>query len=91
MSSFFYTIIANGMDSCELCRVFLQQFSGGNGRGATPHPGGPITNEVAPLDSVDHCPAMGEAREDGGEETSTSDGGHGKNDVSCESGLCHLK
>uniref|UniRef100_M4FAP0 DUF1985 domain-containing protein n=1 Tax=Brassica campestris TaxID=3711 RepID=M4FAP0_BRACM len=56
------------------------QFSGGNGRGATPHPGGPITNEVAPLDSVDHCPAMGEAREDGGEETSTSDGGHGKND-----------
>ncbi|RID79522.1 hypothetical protein BRARA_A02255 [Brassica rapa] len=67
------------------------QFSGGNGRGATPHPGGPITNEVAPLDSVDHCPAMGEAREDGGEETSTSDGGHGKNDVSCESGLCHLK
>lgn len=88
---FFYTIIANGMDSCELCRVFLQQFSGGNGRGATPHPGGPITNEVAPLDSVDHCPAMGEAREDGGEETSTSDGGHGKNDVSCESGLCHLK
>ncbi|WZY72398.1 hypothetical protein YC2023_004638 [Brassica napus] len=77
---FLYTIIANGMDSCELCRVFLQQFSGGNGRGATPHPGGPITNEVAPLDSVDHCPAMGEAREDGGEETSTSDGGHGKND-----------
>ncbi|KAG5414782.1 hypothetical protein IGI04_002349 [Brassica rapa subsp. trilocularis] len=56
------------------------QFSGGNGRGATPHLGGPITNEVAPLDYVDHCPAMGEAREDGGEETSTSDGGHGKND-----------
>ncbi|KAF3534595.1 hypothetical protein DY000_02039804 [Brassica cretica] len=53
-------------------------FSGGNGSGATPHSGGPITNDVAPLDSVDHCPSMGEAREDGVEDTSGSDGGHGK-------------
>ncbi|KAF3534597.1 hypothetical protein DY000_02039806 [Brassica cretica] len=53
-------------------------FFGGNGSGATPHSGGPITNDVAPLDSVDHCPSMGEAREDGVEDTSGSDGCHGK-------------
>ncbi|KAG2247566.1 hypothetical protein Bca52824_087194 [Brassica carinata] len=67
-----------GLQSNRGTRVDHWHFSGGNGSGATPHSGGPITNDVAPLDSVDHCPSMGEAREDGVEDTSGSDGGHGK-------------
>lgn len=88
---FFYIIIVNGMDLCELCRVFLQQFFGGNGRGVIFYFGGLIINEVVFLDFVDYCSVMGEVREDGGEETFILDGGYGKNDVSCELGLCYLK